>query len=70
MILPKNYGGNGGGGVEVPVRGCKSGEECIRENQKKKKNKLKERKRVRRPKRKEMSENEWWGRGLGGACGN
>ena len=36
MILPKNYGGNGGGGVEVPVRGGKSGEECMRENKKKK----------------------------------
>ena len=41
MILPKNYGGNGGGGVEVPVRGCKSGEECMRENKKKKKKKKK-----------------------------
>ena len=41
MTLPENYGGNGGGGVEVPVRGCKSGEECIRENQKKKKNQMK-----------------------------
>ena len=34
MILPKNYGGNGGSGVEVLMRGYKSGEECMRENKK------------------------------------
>ena len=34
MTLPENYGGNGGGGVEVQVRGYKSGEECMRENKK------------------------------------
>ena len=34
MILSENCGGNGGGGVEVSVRGYKSGEDCIRENKK------------------------------------
>ena len=35
MTLPENYGGNDGGGVEVQVRGYKSGEKCMRENKKK-----------------------------------
>ena len=38
MILPENDGRNGGGGgVEVPVRGYKSREECLRENKNEKK---------------------------------
>ena len=49
VILPKNDGGNGGGGgVEVLVRGYKS-RKCMREN----KNEKKERQRVSCPKKRQ-----------------
>ena len=41
--LAGKWWGNGGGGVEVPMRGYKSREECMRQNKKKKKMKKKER---------------------------